>query len=385
MRGGVADYTALLAGELARLGFEVAVLTSVAATGAPDVPGVVVAPVVKDWGVELWGEATRQIERFRPDVWHVQYQTGAFGMRLGVNLFLWINRARTPRPKAIVTFHDLKAPYVLPKIGRARHLATALIAAGSDAVVVTNAEDFSRVADPSGRTTRRVLGRRPLAPIPIGSNIPAGPPDFDRGVSRARLGIADGELAIAYFGFLGPDKGGETLVDAFRRLLQRGLVARLVMIGASAGNGRGSDEGQIRGLLGEADVAAKVVWTGYLPASDVALALRSCDVCCLPYREGASLRHGTLMAALAQGLAVVTTASAVPPIMTPFPRLVHQTNALLVPPGDAGALTVAIECLAADPTLRRKIAAGAFRLAEAFGWESIAMQHLDLYRQTTGL
>jgi glycosyltransferase involved in cell wall biosynthesis len=281
----------------------------------------------------------------------------------------------------MVTFHDLKAPYVLPKIGRARHLATALIAAGSDAVVVTNAEDFARVADPTGDRTRRLLGRRPLAPIPIGSNIPSAPPDSDRGACRARLGIAPGELAVAYFGFLGPDKGGETLVDAFRRSIQRGLAARLVMIGASAGTGRGSDEAQIRGLLGGSDVAAKVVWTGFLPATDVALALRSCDVCCLPYREGASLRHGTLMAALAQGTAVVTTASAVPPLPTPFPRLAHETNALLVPPDDASALTAAIERLAAEPKLRRKIGAGASRLAEAFGWESIAMQHLDLYRQ----
>ncbi len=67
---------------------------------------------------------------------------------------------------------------------------------------------------------------------------------------------------------------------------------------------------------------------------EVSANLLAADCAVLPYREGASLRHGSLMAALAHGLPIVSTTLTGCPAeaMKQFPMLEHGENALLTPP-----------------------------------------------------
>lgn len=61
--------------------------------------------------------------------------------------------------------------------------------------------------------------------------------------------------------------------------------------------------------------------------------LNACDVLLLPFTDGVSLRRGTLMAALANGCAIVTTTP-----QGPLPELVHDRDLLYVP-RSAAAMT----------------------------------------------
>lgn len=389
MRGGVGDYTALLADSLRRCGVEVTVLTSRRAERA-NIPGdPAVAPVVTDWGIGLGQVVANHLRRASPDLVHIQYQTGAYDMQLGINLLPWRLRLVRHRARIVVTFHDLKEPYLLPKIGPARHLATHLIGAGADAVIVTNPEDFVRLSDPANPSrTRLAFGRRPLRAIPIGSNIPAEPPHgYDRAEWRNRLGARDGDLVVGFFGFLTPSKGIDSLVDAFIELARRGAPVRLLMIGAMAGDGYNVDrqyEHQVRQRLDSPEARGRVGWTGFVQAADVAAHLRACDVCVLPFRDGASLRHGTLMAALGQNLPIITTYPRSARAIDGVPSLVNEENVLLVPADDPTSLARAIERLSGDCALREKLGAGAARLAAAFDWNHIARQTIDLYQMLLG-
>jgi glycosyltransferase involved in cell wall biosynthesis len=307
-------------------------------------------------------------------------------MRLGVNLLPWrLQASRAPRPKLVVTFHDLKEPYILPKIGPARHLATIGLAVGSDAAVATNAEDFVRIASPTDPSRLRpTWGGRPLAAIPIGSNIPGPGADYDRATWRARLNAGPSDVVVAFFGFLGPDKGTDDLITAFEDLVRRGRPVRLVMVGATRGDSGRSNrpyEAVIRERLDAGILRERVAWTGFLAPSDVAAHLRAADLCCLPFVAGASLRHGTLMAAIAQGLPLVTTTPPATPMPTPFPSLRDSVDALLVPPRNPGALAAAIDHLVVDGSLRQRIGQGALRLSERFGWDTIARQTIGLYER----
>ena len=383
MRGGVADYTSLLAAGLHRQGVGVTVLTSARAGSGSRPAADSVAATVQEWGTGLWREVDEQVARSHPDVIHIQYQTGAFGMKVGVNLFPWINRLRGGRAPVVVTFHDLKEPFLLPKIGPARHVATVALAAGCAAVVVTNPEDFNRVAGRSSSDRTRLLwGRRKVIATPIGSNIPALAADFDRPRTRERMGARGDEFLIAFFGFVNPSKGLETLVDAFETLIERGRKVRLLMVGAAAGDSDHPDrpyENSIRRRLDAPMVRGRVTWTGFLHPADVASYLSASDVCCLPFRDGVSLRHGTLIAAIELGLPIVTTSGpgAIP--HERFPNLVSGRNAILIPPGAARELTEAIDRLIADQDLRRTLAAGSRSLAGAFGWDAISSATVNLY------
>ncbi|HLZ07809.1 MAG TPA: glycosyltransferase, partial [Chloroflexota bacterium] len=323
----------------------------------------------------------------RPDVIHVQYQTGAFRMRLGVNLLPWINKLRGGQPPVVVTFHDLNEPYVFPKIGRARHLATMLLAAGSDAVVLTNPEDYRRVV---GRATngraRRAWGRTRVVAIPIGSNIPPIGTNYDRHRFRERIGMRADEIVIGFFGFLVPGKGLQQLVDSFETLVERGRAIRLLMVGAGGGDTANSDrpyEVSLRQRLERPQLRDRVTWTGFLQSADVAAYLSAADICCLPFRNGVSLRHGTLVAAIEQGLPIISTSGpgAVP--HASFPNLIPDHNVVLVPPGDSSALADAIERLSDDPKLRAKLSSSALALAAGFSWETIAVSSHRLYEDLT--
>jgi glycosyltransferase involved in cell wall biosynthesis len=346
----------------------------------------VVMPTIKNWGfASVHREVGLVVERLRPDIVQIQYQTGAYGMQIGINLLPWLLRRQSARPRLVVTFHDLKEPYLLPKIGPARHLATVVLAAGADAVVVTNHEDFRRVAsvvDPD--RTRPLLGRQSLAAIPIGSNITRGPADCDRDAWRERLGAAASDFVIGFFGFLVPSKGVETLIAAFEALLSDGRPVRLAMVGASEGDTDISGDSyaaQIRRRLASPSLRDLVCWTGFASEDAVACYLRACDAVCLPFREGASLRHGTLAAAIAQGLPIVTSHSEVEVTGSGLPVLRDGENVLLVRRGDAVELARALARLADDSALRDRLKVNVARVAAQLDWRAIAEQHIALYRR----
>lgn len=131
---------------------------------------------------------------------------------------------------------------------------------------------------------------------------------------------------------------------------------------------------KVEGLIAELGLTDRVFWTGYTPQSEVSANLLASDICVLPYRDGASFRRGSFMAALAHGLPIVSTRPRVD-----VPELRHGENILLVPPDAPVALAEAIAGLAGDANLRHRLGEGAARLAQDFTWEKIAEKTEALY------
>ena len=366
LEGGVGDYTQELARALAGLGLEVSVLTSTSARaeGEP----FALYPLVKGWGFSSWRTIIGHLKEKDPQILHIQYQAAAYGMHPAINLLPWLLRLRSQRPGLLVTFHDLKVPYLFPKARPLRLWAILALAKGCDQAIVTNGQDEEEA---------RGHGLRPRL-IPIGSNIKPEPPQgYNREEWRRRLGVGQGEILLSYFGFLHQSKGAETLLRALKALRQRGGQFRLLMVGGKVG---ASDPTVIEyarrmeGLIEELGLGDHISWTGYLEPPLVSAHLLASDICVLPYRDGVSLRRGTLMAALAHGLPIVST----------HPRseareLVEGQNIALVPPDDIGALATKIEELASSEEARYRLGQGAKRLSEAFSWERIAKETAEVY------
>jgi glycosyltransferase involved in cell wall biosynthesis len=390
MQGGVGDCTSEIAKGLAALGCEVRVLTSTKA-GAPDAARSTVMPVIGRWDWSSLPAIARAVHEFTPHVVHIQYQTGAFGMHPAINFLPRYLHPRTgdegraprrglqPRQYVVATFHDLRVPYLFPKAGPVRNWVTQALARSSDADIATNDEDYLKL---------ETWKLRRLSLIPIGSNVAALPPlKYDRAAWRAHLGLAENETLLCYFGFLNESKGGETLVRALAQV----PGAKLLMIGGQVGASdltNMSYLAHVKALIAELGVADRVLWTDYASQEIVAANFFAADLCVLPYRDGASFRRGTLMAALAHGMPIVTTTPRTEMVDASqmslhkfLPKLRDGENCLLVPPDDAQALANAIEHGAASPELRAKISAGARELSNAFTWDKIAQQHLELYRQ----
>ena len=147
-----------------------------------------------------------------------------------------------------------------------------------------------------------------------------------------------------------PRKGGDLLLAALAALRQAGVPYRASLVGG------GRQLAEERALVRKLGLGSQVELPGEVP--DPFPYLERADVFVLPSRseQSGSL---ALLEALQAGCAVV--ASRVDGIPE---DVADGGSALLVEPGDAGALAGALTRLLGDPDLRRRLAAGARRRFE---------------------
>ncbi len=115
-------------------------------------------------------------------------------------------------------------------------------------------------------------------------------------------------------------------------------------------------------------------WRGFLPDRDVSAYLNAAEVMVMPYRDGVSLRRGTLMAVLAHGRPLITTKPSVP-----IPELIHGENVWLTPIDDKTALSQSITAVLSDFELQKKLSHGALKLSSMFSWNVIAGRTTAFY------
>lgn len=184
----------------------------------------------------------------------------------------------------------------------------------------------------------------------------------DRRTSR----IAGGTVVIGTAGRLEPMKGFEYLVSAAKGLVDRGVRFELCIAGG------GSQQAMLERHARDLGIASCIRFLG--PVRDMAGYYRSLDVFALPSvsTEGLPL---VVLEAMASGVPVVATR------LAGAPEVIEDgVNGLLVPPGDAGALAVALARLAGDDELRGRIAeAGAAHVRANFTVERVAAEVAAVY------
>lgn len=188
-----------------------------------------------------------------------------------------------------------------------------------------------------------------------------------RGGFRRREGIASDCLLVTTVGRLHAQKGLGCLLQAARSLTLPHPEVRFLVVG------EGPERRQLLRLRDRLGLGDRVRFLGF--RADVPQILADSDVFALPSLwEGLSI---ALLEAMAAGLPVVATdVEGVAEVVT------DGETGLVVPPGDADALTAALSRLLGDPSLRRRLAqAGHQRVVRHFGWEKVVSDTMDLYER----
>lgn len=157
------------------------------------------------------------------------------------------------------------------------------------------------------------------------------------GASVSRL---DGnELRLLFVGRLAAVKGVPVFFEALTALLESYPKTRVTLIGD------GAERPELEAEASRLGLSHAVEFAGYKSQAEVALALRQTDIFVLPsFAEGVPV---VLMEAMASRVPVVATRIA------GIPELIEDgESGLLVPPGDAQALTSAIYKIAGSRELR---------------------------------
>ena len=376
-QGGVGDYTRELARELARRGIEVCIVTSDNEREAKIAVANGEQYALRFTNFRQWRSLGTVDKLTRDcDIIHIQYQAAAYGMMPPIHLLPRFLRPRQEKRKVLVTYHDLRVPYLFPKAGSLRQRAVFYLGNSADAAVVTNQEDRMVLARYFKDTSRIKL-------IPIGSNIDAGALKWDnRAGTRRSLGVGDGETLLCYFGFLNASKGGETLMRVLAELMRTGYAVRLLMLGGETGASDPTNAAyaqKVKALSVELGVSERIIWAGYRPSAEVTALWHASDIALLPYEDGVSLRRGTLMAALAHSMPIVSTKPRIP-----IEQLCDRENIALSAAGDIEGLARTVSALIEAPERRQQLAQAAGKLATTFAWPRIADQHLELYRELLG-
>lgn len=345
--GGVGDYTTLVAEGLARAGHEVHLW-------CPDGGRALVAGATTHELPDRFGpESRRTLDdalRTTPGRLLLQYVPNTLGARgANVPFCSWLQR-RGRSADVRVMFHE---PYFYFGWHPGRNgLAVA------QRLMAYRLLRTAPVAYISTDTWRRYLS--PYAPdgiafvtLPIPATVPAAAdrPDVDRW--RARLTAEGTGPLVAHFGTFG-DHVATELRGVVPRLLAADPNVRVACVG------RGGES-----FAAEFASSGRVVATGELAPADVAAVLRAADLALQPYPDGVTTRRTTVMAALANGVPVLSTTGEL------TEDVWRDSDALaLVPAGDHAALASrAVDLLRDAAALSRLGTAGARAYRDHFALE----------------
>jgi len=223
---------------------------------------------------------------------------------------------------------------------------------------------------------RRAGFEGPIYRIPNGVDMQRfRPPSGDeRRLERAKLGLPETGLIVAYYGHLTPWKGVLYLVRGFARAAAEVPDATLVI----ARTGYGAEEPVLRRELRELGIADRAIFLGKVDPPSL---LRAADVKVVPAIAvvGTAVFANVLLEALAAGIGLVATR-----IETTSEVVNDGVNGLLVPPADAEALGAALVRLLKDEGLRLSLGRAARETAEKrFDWHHIASQVTEVFAQET--
>lgn len=187
---------------------------------------------------------------------------------------------------------------------------------------------------------------------------------------RAELGIGKETLCLGTVARLDPIKNHPMMLNAFRKVLDSGIDAKLIIVGD------GEMRKKITECITELDLKDHVIMTGYQPKPQHHLAL--IDIYLL-----SSLSEGTSMTLLeAMSISkpcVVTDAGGNPEIIE------HELNGLVTPNDEAEAFADGIITLAKNPGLKKRMGNESLkRFEKLFSAKAMVDQFQGLYNTVTG-
>jgi glycosyltransferase involved in cell wall biosynthesis len=321
---GVKNYASSLAQALAERGIEAQVMTP------------------KDWGAKSVLAFSTRLRKEGYNIVHLQYPSIGYRGSLFPHFLGLMNVADV----SVVTVHEYSA---LPLVQR---ISTQLFRGTASAIMFCSHYERSLY----DRQLANIGA--PQTVIPIGSNVPAAATDGSR------------DRTVVYFGQIRPNKGIEQFIELARRSieLQRQFSFHII----------GSSPVAHRKYLTELQQGTPeaVRWSIDLEFAQVSEILARSFAAYLPFPDGVSERRGSMLAALTNGLPVLSTiGAATPPEMLPS----------FLPTESSDEALSLLDELVDDPERHTRSCATSRRHGARYTWSSIAAQHEITYREALRL
>ncbi len=344
--GGVSDYTHEIARALANEDDKVHVWNPGSSTAVLSASKVEIHDLPRGFGFRWLRELSRGLSRYpAPHNVVVQYVPHIYGWKsMNLAFCLWLVAQRNCN--IIVMFHEVAYPF---RVGQPRKHDLLAIVHRIMAWIVLRSANF---AFTSNGHYQALLDR--LAPqdakvgiLRICSNIP-----FQSSNGVSSTGLRNGKNSHFTVGVFS-SFGGE-IRDVLEPVLLCALRNPLIRVSLV-----GPANSFVDSLTARfPELGGRISTTGRVEATTAGPYLQACDLLLQLYPDGACAARGTLIAALASGVPVITTSGEL------TDGLLLESGGLLFAENSPEEISAAIESLRTDLNLRQRIGIRAKRLYE---------------------
>lgn len=362
---GIGDHAERLQRALMDAGIEVGVVTTMCAERPPN---EAIVHELENWRLRNWRRAVDWLASQSYDLVHIQYPGKYYGYRPDLAFLTSVLKKRIPGLPLVITVHEFRITHVL------RKFSVAAVVTPVDAIILTTESErkIYEKAVPWVRSKIQVVNIAAVIPTLETST-------EERARLRARYSVRPQELVIAHFGFMQPNKGVESLLEAFRIVHEQRPETKLMMMCLFEPD-TNPYHAQLRQQMHSLRINDAVIWTGFLSPEEVSHHLAIADLAAYPYQDGVSLRRSSFMTALCHGVPAVTTLGHT---LVEELGLVEGEHVLLVPARKpwpdptlvAGALLRLID----SEDLRSRLSAAGPVWTRPMQWDSVAKQTIEVY------
>ncbi|QKW33708.1 D-inositol-3-phosphate glycosyltransferase [Actinomadura sp. NAK00032] len=395
--GGMNVYIVEVAKRLAARGVEVDIFTRATSRALPPVvelaPGVLVRNVVAGPFEELdKTELPRHLCGFTSGVLRVEaaHDPGYYDL---LHTHYWLSGQAGWAVKQRWGVPLVHSMHTMAKVKNAaladddkpepaeRVLGEEQVAASSDQLVANTGKEARELVDLYGADPSRVATVspgvdlsmfRPESPILARST---GLLPHRTGPARRRLGLPRDAYVLLFVGRIQPLKAPDVLLRAVARMLadDPALRAKLVVavVGGPSGSGRCRPEG-LQSLAAQLGITDVMRFEPPSPQHELADWYRAADVTVVPSHS----ESFGLVAVESQACGTPVVASRVGGLCT---AVADGESGVLISGHDPADYAAVLRRLHAEPGLHARLARGAVRHADGFGWDATVDRLLDVY------
>tara|TARA_R110002049_G_scaffold4601_1_gene31694 strand:- start:87494 stop:88690 length:1197 start_codon:yes stop_codon:yes gene_type:complete len=367
-RDGIGDYASRLAEGFVACGKEVLLLTSLNEELPTQIDGVITeSPFKLDRRDGVWGLVAAMesldIKGQLPDAIILQFNQfswGNWGLNLALPNVMLAIKQRWPSVQLGVMFHEKAVPPTNFKFRVMRLWQTRQYRALAN---VADVRFFSiqRWADEEALRSPH----KPAIHLPVGSNLSRV--SDSRDAIRTRLLISPDDIVLGVFGGTHASRLVGHIAAAVRSASQHNVKTKVLVVG-SAGPA-------LRTMLTEVSCNVDLIDLGYQPTKLASEAVAAMDVMLAPFTDGLSTRRGSAIAALQQGVALLSTDGS---LTDDLLRNHNGRSFVLTPVRSIDAYAMAAVQMVDDNQRRNQIAkSGAVLYRQCFDWKVITKRIID--------
>ncbi len=308
---------------------------------------------IEEQDLSSYRRATDFLNISNVDIVCLQHEFGIFGGPAGSHMLALLRELKMP---VVTTLHTLVREPDLDQ----RRVMRELITRSARLVVMAD----------RGRKMLQEMFQAPPAKIDL---IPHGIPDMpfvDPNFYKDQFRV-EGRTVLLTFGLLSPNKGIEHVLNALPAILAEFPEVVYIVLGATHPNEL-REQGQtyrlsLERLAKKNRIAKNVIfYNRFVTLEELKEFIGAADIYLTPYLNEAQITSGTLAYTFGAGKAVVST---------PYwhaTELLAGDRGVLVPFGDAKAISREVIALLRDETRRHAIRKNAYKLGREMIWSNVA-------------